>query len=82
MERIRAQGMKQSKVVYELRDREVIVEPAPPKDTYRPPAYDDYGKRPDYKYNLFSCIDQPVNECRSFGCGKCSGCPSNEVIAK
>ena len=61
----------------------MIEKEAEPKVTYVPPTYDSYGKgREQYKYNLFSCIDQPVNECRLFGCGKCTGCPGNEVIAR
>lgn len=85
MERIRNQGMKSSQVVYEIRDRpeKVEVKPVPPQEKYTASSYDSYGKKPEqYKYNLFSCIDQPVNECRLFGCGKCTGCPSNEVVAR
>lgn len=78
--------MKSSQVVYEIRDRpeKIEVKPTPPpQEKYTGATYDSYGKKPEqYKYNLFSCIDQPVNECRLFGCGKCTGCPSNEVVAR
>jgi len=68
-------------VVEDVGDKEVVIEEEVrgEKPTYAPPAYEDYG-RPEYKYNLFSCIDQPVNECRS-GVG-CTGCPGNTVVAR
>ena len=97
MDRIRARGFKQSRVVYEINDDEDVevrevqeqkikktviverpVETVIERDSYKPTSYDSYGKyQSNYKYNAFSCIDQPVNECRVFGCGKCSGCPPN-----
>lgn len=56
--------------------------PPPPQERYTSGSYDSYGKNVEqYKYNLFSCIDQPANECKQNGCGNCKGCPSNEVIA-
>lgn len=101
MDRIRAQGFKQSRVVYEVQDPEVevretriikeekagggVIIDEPVRETrvekvekvsYAPATYDTYGTR-NYKYNAFSCIDQPVNECRVLGCGKCHGCPAN-----
>ena len=43
--------------------------------------FDEYRhKRPEYKYNFFSLIDEPWNRCCEFG--KCGSCPGNECIAK
>jgi hypothetical protein len=86
MEVRRREGFKQSQVVYEItepKEEVVVIEKREEKDTYAPPPYDNYGRESEkYKYNLYSFIDQPVNECRLFGCGKCSGLPPNEIIAK
>ena len=94
-ERIQSRGFKNSQVVYEIGERDVprestvVVEKKVSREekiNYAEPkeevVYETYVRQPDYKYNLFSCVDRPVNECRLFGCGKCSGCPGNEGIAK
>jgi len=66
-----------------VEDRKVEERVEVPRESYKTSSYDSYGKyQSKYKYNAFSCIDQPVNECRILGCGKCSGCPGNEVIAR
>lgn len=58
-------------------------EQSPPPDRFQPQNYSDYGRKggPEFKYNLFSMLDEPANSCREFGCGGCKGCPSNEIIA-
>lgn len=91
-ERIQSRGFKNSQVVYEIGDKRestVVVEKKVSREekvNYAEPkeevVYETYVRQPEYKYNLFSCLDRPVNECRLFGCGKCSGCPGNEVVAK
>lgn len=43
--------------------------------------YDQYRHRvSEYKYNLFSMIDEPWNRCCEVG--KCGNCPGNECIAR
>jgi len=42
---------------------------------------DNYkAKLQEYKYNLFSLIDEPWNRC--WEVGKCGNCPGNECIAR
>ena len=79
MEKIRRRGVKTSHVVYQVREPEAYLgvpggyveakvesKPSPPpQERYNSGSYDNYGKHPEeYKYNLFSCIDQPANECK------------------
>lgn len=43
--------------------------------------YEQYrAKSPEYKYNLFSVVDQPWNRCCEVG--TCGPCPGNECVAK
>lgn len=43
--------------------------------------YDDYRKRRgEYKYNIYSLIDEPWNRCCEVG--RCGTCPGNECIAR
>ena len=43
--------------------------------------YDQYRHRAnEYKYNLFSLIDEPWNRCCEIG--KCGNCPGNECVAR
>lgn len=44
-------------------------------------SFDSYkAKLQEYKYNLFSLIDEPWNRCCEVG--KCGNCPGNECIAR
>jgi hypothetical protein len=61
---------------------QVVYEYEPVADRYTVQNFDDYGKHEaDYKYNLFSIVDEPFNKCREFGLQGCTSCPGNEVIA-
>ena len=43
--------------------------------------FDNYkAKLQEYKYNLFSLVDEPWNRCCEIG--KCGNCPGNECIAR
>jgi hypothetical protein len=43
--------------------------------------YDEYrNTKYEYKYNIYSLIDEPWNRCCEVG--KCGNCPGNECIAR
>lgn len=51
------------------------------RSNVRESRFKEYVKRrPEYKYNLFSIIDEPWNRCCEVG--KCGTCPGNECVAK
>jgi hypothetical protein len=61
---------------------QVVYEYEPMAERYTVQNYDNYGKHEEeYKYNLFSIVDEPFNKCRELGMQGCASCPSNEVIA-
>lgn len=56
--------------------------PGENEERYRPQNFEDYGRSNwNYKYNLFSMIDEPANRCRELGVDGCGGCPGNEIVA-
>lgn len=61
---------------------QLVYEYEPMAERYTVQNYDNYGKqKEEFKYNLFSIVDEPFNKCRELGLQGCASCPSNEVIA-
>lgn len=48
---------------------------------YNANRYNEYRRNPyEYKYNIYSLIDEPWNRCCEVG--RCGTCPGNEFIAR
>jgi hypothetical protein len=62
--------------------QQLYVENSNFEERYKPQNFEDYGRSNwNYKYNLFSMIDEPANRCRELGLDGCGGCPGNEIVA-
>ena len=60
-------------VVYDLKER---VQEVDPVTTYTPAPIETYGTK-EYKYNLYSMIDEPMNWVREVGCKGARWCVPN-----